>query len=92
MLVIAPENNRELKKVRKLLAILGQSYQILFTNLETDLGLGEDSLASLLTYTDPSSREGSPSFLMTYLFLIIGSHGLWGLRPIFLMVRNEEEI
>ena len=62
MLVIAPENNRELEKVRKLLAILGQSYQVLFTNLETDLGLGEDSLASLLTYTDPSSREGQPLF------------------------------
>ena len=32
MLVIAPENSRELEKVRKLLAILGQSYQVLFTN------------------------------------------------------------
>ena len=62
MLVIAPENNRELEKVRQLLAILGQSYQVLFTNLETDLGLDEDSLASLLTYTDPSSREGQPLF------------------------------
>lgn len=27
MLVIAPENSRELEKVRKLLAILGQSYR-----------------------------------------------------------------
>ena len=62
MLVIAPENSRELEKVRKLLAILGQSYQVLFTNLETDLGLGEASLVSLLTYTDPSSREGKPLF------------------------------
>ena len=62
MFIIAPEQTRELDRLRKLLDKLGQPYRVFVTNLETDLDQQTDSLATFFTQTDPTSKIGKPLF------------------------------
>lgn len=62
MFIIAPEQTRELDRLRKLLDKLGQPYRVFVTNLETDIAEQTESLATFFTQTDPTSKIGKPLF------------------------------
>ena len=62
MFIIAPEQTRELDRLQKYLAKLGQSYRVFVTNLETDLDQQTESLATFFTQKDPASKVGKPLF------------------------------
>lgn len=62
MFIIAPEQTRELDRLQKYLAKLGQSYRVFVTNLETDLDQQTESLATFFTQKDPASKVGNPLF------------------------------
>ena len=62
MFIIAPEHTKELDRLQRLLAKLGQTYRVFVTNLETDLAEQTDSLATFFTKKDPTSKVGKPLF------------------------------
>ena len=62
MFIIAPEQTRELDRLRKLLDKLGQPYRVFVTNLETDIAEQTESLATFFTQKDPASKVGNPLF------------------------------
>ena len=62
MFIIAPEQTRELDRLRKLLDKLGQPYRVFVTNLETDIAEQTESLATFFTQKDLASKVGNPLF------------------------------
>ena len=88
MLIIAQEPSQATEKLRRLLDSFGIQLRVFYTNFETDIDKDTISLASSFIYSSEEDYQGKPLFLTICQFLYIGNCGLWGLRPIFLMVKT----